>query len=334
MRRPSWPTVALILGAAVIALATILYVAPADDYILLPDDPRALDPLVRVPGEKQDLDAGGLYYVAVDVRRATKLEQFFPSLHDGATLVPEEIYNPGNVDDDRRRQEELREMRQSQRYATAVALQALGYDVKIEPRGAQVEQTVRGYPAAGRLRRGDVIVAAEGRPVRFPDDLTRIFRGVRPGETTKLRVRRDGRIRAIPIRTVRNPADPHLPFIGVQLAEPKVTLPVQVDFDLGRVGGPSAGLAFALDLVNELGRDIDRGRRIAATGEIRLDGSVRKIGGIKQKVTGARRSGMDLMLVPGENAEEARRYAEGLRIVPVDSFQQALSAVATKGQNR
>jgi PDZ domain-containing protein len=334
VRRPSWPTVALILGAAVLALATILYVAPADDYILLPDDPRALDPLVRVPNEKADVDAGGLYYVAVDVRRATKLEQFFPSLHDGATLVPEEVYNPGNVDDDSRRQEELREMRQSQRYATAVALQALGYDVKIEPRGARVEQTVRGYPAAGRLRRGDVIVAADGRTVRFPDDLTRIFRTLRPGETANLRVRRDGRVRPVAVRTVPNPADSHVPFIGVQLAEPKVTLPVQVNFDLGRVGGPSAGLAFALDLVNELGgEDIDRGRRIAATGEIRLDGSVRKVGGIKQKVTGARRSGMDLMLVPGENAEEARRYADGLRIVPVDSFQQALSAVATPAQN-
>lgn len=334
MRRPPWPTIALVLGAAIFALAAILYVAPADDYILLPEDPRALDPLLRVPGEKADVDAGGLYYVAVDVRRATKLEQLFPSLHDGASLVPEKVYNPGNVDDERRRQEELREMRQSQRFATAVALQALGYDVKIEPRGAQIEQTVRGYPAAGRLRRGNLIVAAEGQPVRFPDDLTRIFRGLRPGDTARLRVRRDGRVRTIPVRTVRNPADPHLPFIGVQLKDPKVSLPVRVEFDLGRVGGPSAGLAFALDLVNELGRDFDRGRRIAATGEIRLDGSVRKVGGIKQKVTGAKRSGMDLMLVPGENAEEARRYADGLRIIPVDSFQQALSTVATTRQKR
>lgn len=329
MRRPSWPTVALLVGAVVLVLATVLYVAPADDYILLPDDPRALDPLVQVPNEKPELDAGGLYYVAVDVRRASRLEELFPSLNDGATIVPEEVYNPGHVDDDVRRRAELREMRQSQRYATAVALQALGYEVPIEPRGARVEQTLRGYPAAGELRAGDVIVRADGRRVRFPDDLTRIFGDRRPGDTVELRVRRGGRVRRVPIRTVPNPSDRRLPFIGVQLSEPKITLPVDVEFDLGRVGGPSAGLAFALDLVNELGRDIDRGRRIAATGEIRLDGSVRKVGGVKQKVTGARRSDMDLMLVPGENATEARRYADGLRIVPVDSFQQALSALAT-----
>jgi PDZ domain-containing protein len=329
VRLPSWPTVALVVGALIVGGVGVLYLAPSDDYILLPDEPRALDPLVRVPREQADVDAGGIYYVAVDVRRATRLEELFPGLHDGASLVPEEVYNPGRVDDDRRRQAELLEMRQSQRYATAVALQALGYPVKIEPRGARIEQTVRGYPAAAKLRRRDLIVAADGEPVRFPDDLTRIFRDRRPGDTVELRVRRGGRERDVSIRTVRNPANPHVPFIGVQLAEPKITLPVPVEFDLGRVGGPSAGLAFALDLVNELGRDIDGGRRIAATGEIRLDGSIREVGGIKQKTTGARRSGVDLFLVPGENAAEARRYADGLRIVPVDTFQQALAAVKT-----
>ena len=334
MRLPSWPAVALVAGALILGGVGLLYLAPADDYILLPDDPRALDPLVRVPREQADVDAGGIYYVAVDVRRATRLEEIFPSIHDGASLVPEEVYNPGRVEDDRRRQAELREMRRSQRYATAVALQALGYRVKIEPRGARIEETVGGYPAAAKLRRRDLIVAAAGQEVRFPDDLTRIFGGLRPGDTVELRVRRGGRLRTVSLRTVRNPGDPHLPFIGVQLAEPTITLPVSVEFDLGRVGGPSAGLAFARDLVHELGRDIDRGRRIAATGEIRLDGSVRQVGGVKQKTTGARRSGMDVFLVPGENAAEARRYADGLRVVPVDSFQQALTALKTAASGR
>jgi PDZ domain-containing protein len=133
----------------------------------------------------------------------------------------------------------------------------------------------------------------------------------------------------VAIRTVRNPTDPRLPFLGVELREPKITLPVEVRFDLGQVGGPSAGLAFALDLLEELGRDVDRGRRIAATGEIRLDGSVQRVGGVKQKTIGARRADVDLFLVPGDNAAEARRYADGLRVVAVDSFQQALQALAT-----
>jgi PDZ domain-containing protein len=136
--------------------------------------------------------------------------------------------------------------------------------------------------------------------------------------------------------TLQAASDPRPRFRGRALVGVSVAdvfdvekLPVDVRIDLGQVGGPSAGLAFALDLVEELGRDIDRGYRVAATGEIFLDGSVSKIGGVKQKTIGARRSGMDLFLVPGDNAAEARRHAKGLRIIPVDSFQQALRALAT-----
>ena len=328
-KRPSWPSVALGLGALVGLLAVLLYVAPADDYILLPDDARALEPLVVVKGEKHATDSGGIYYVAVDVRRASRLEQLFPGLHEGATLVPEHVFNPEGVDDKIRRQEEFREMRRSQRNATAVALKALGFPVRIEPVGALIAQTLRGYPAAGKLRKRDLILAVDGTPVTVPDDLARILRSRTPGETVALRVRRRGQVRRISIKTVTNPLNRRLPFLGVELEDPKITLPLSVRFDLGRVGGPSAGLAFALDLLEELGRDVDKGRRVAATGEIGLDGSVRAVGGLKQKTIGARRSGMDLFLVPGENEAEARRYADGLRVIPVDSFQQALRALAT-----
>jgi PDZ domain-containing protein len=82
------------------------------------------------------------------------------------------------------------------------------------------------------------------------------------------------------------------------------------------------------------GRDIDRGYKIAATGELQLDGSVTRIGGIKQKTIGARKSHVDVFLVPvdGENARDAKRYAHGLRIIPVKSFQQALRVLATLPQ--
>jgi PDZ domain-containing protein len=109
-----------------------------------------------------------------------------------------------------------------------------------------------------------------------------------------------------------------------------VKLPVPIMIDAGGVGGPSAGLAFALDIVRELGRNVTHGHKIAATGEIALDGSVGPIGGVKQKTLGARKAGVDAFLVPaGENAREAQRYADGLRIIPVKNFPQALRALAT-----
>jgi PDZ domain-containing protein len=130
---------------------------------------------------------------------------------------------------------------------------------------------------------------------------------------------------------VADPQDRKRPVIGVfvdQAAD--VRLPISVKIDAGNVGGPSAGLAFALDVMEELGRDVDRGRRIAATGEIGFDGSVRPIGGVRQKTIGVRKAGIHVFLVPaGDNAAEARRYADGVRIVPVSNFQQALQALAT-----
>jgi Lon-like protease len=332
VKRFSWPSVALLAGAVLFLVVTVLYIAPSDQYILLPDSPRALAPLVKVRGEKTDSDGGGFHYVAVDVRKASRLEKLFPSLQEGATLVPEHVFNPARVDEGVRRRAEQREMRRSQRYASAVALKALGFPVRIEPVGGRVAQTLRGYPAAKKLRAGDLIVSLDGRPVTVPDDLTRMLRERRPGATVTLRVERGGRARDVRIRTVPNPENPRVPFLGIELTEPRITLPFPVEFDLGRVGGPSAGLAFALDLAEELRTNVDRGRRVAATGEIGLDGTVRAVGGVKQKTIGAREANMDLFLVPGENAAEARRYAGDLRVVPVDSFQQALQVLATDSE--
>ena len=117
-------------------------------------------------------------------------------------------------------------------------------------------------------------------------------------------------------------------FAPEQAAE--IRLPLKVSIDAGNVGGPSAGLAFALEVMEELGRNVDRGYTVAATGQIELDGSITSVGGLKQKTFGVRKAKADVFLVPaGENAQEARRYANGLRVIAVKSFPQALRALAT-----
>ena len=106
--------------------------------------------------------------------------------------------------------------------------------------------------------------------------------------------------------------------------------------DAGNVGGPSAGLAFALQIMEALGKHVDHGYRVAATGEMKLDGTVAAIGGVKQKTFGARDAGADVFLVPaaGDNAAQARRYAHGLKIIAVKTFPQALRALATAARKR
>jgi PDZ domain-containing protein len=317
------------VGFVLLATFAVLWVVPSDRYIFLPDEARAVAPLVDVEGEKPDEDGGGIYYVAVDVRKATLLEKLIPGIREGATLVEvSQVRAPGQNEQEHRRAE-LASMRQSQEYAAAVALRSLGYPIQIIPRGAEIASVVEGFPAEGKLNARDRILAVDGKPVTNPDQFRSLLLQKRPGAAVRLRVRARNGIRTVELRTVSNPDRPDRPFIGVLIREPDVKLPIRVRINTGQVGGPSAGLAFALDVLEELGRDVDHGYKVAASGELGLDGSVGAVGGIKQKTIGARRAGADVFLVPGDNAREARRYAGGLRVIPVKSFRQALRALAT-----
>jgi Lon-like protease len=153
----------------------------------------------------------------------------------------------------------------------------------------------------------------------------------RPGDVVHLTVRNGKGQKIVAVKTVADPKDKKRALIGIAVSQAQDTkLPFPVKIDAGGVGGPSAGLAFTLDLMEKLGRDVTHGYRVAATGTIAPDGTVGPIGGVEQKTIGARRAHVDVFLVPaGENAQEARKYAHGLRIIPVESFRQALHALAT-----
>jgi Lon-like protease len=312
--------------------AAVLWLWPSNEFLLLPDKARPVAPLVQVQGGKEPTGPGQIYFDAIIIRRAKLFEKLFPWIHKGATLVPEEQINPPGVSDTQRRREDLREMARSQDIAAAVALKYLGYHVVVRSTGALISDVLAGSPAekAG-LEPTDVIVSADGHPVRKTTDLRRWISRHRPGATVRLSVRAPKGLRQFPVRTVADPHEAGRPVIGVLVEQAaQVKLPIPVNIDAGSIGGPSAGLAFALGVVRELRGDITHGQRVAATGEINLDGSVSPIGGVKQKIFGVRQAGVDVFLVPaGDNAQVARKYAGGVRVIPVESFRQALRALAT-----
>lgn len=279
-----------------------------------------------MPDERRDADrddAAGVYMVDVLVRRANLFERLFPQIYDGAQLVPDEQVNPAGLSERQRRRQSLQEMSTSQQIAIAVALRVLGHPVP--SRGAEVVAVQDGWPADGELEPGDVIVAAKGRRVSSPDSLRQVLRAHPPGEPVVITILRKGVEDELDVGTRKAP-DERRAVMGVSV-QPELDFPIDVRIDAGEIGGPSAGLAFALDVIDELGTDVDGGRRIAVTGALELDGDVLAVGGIRQKTLGAREVDADVFLVPAENAAEARRYAEGLRIVPVSSFREALSAL-------
>jgi len=321
-------------GVALIVLVLILAVTrTGDHYLEVPDQAHPLENLIKVPGAKPQDDGGDIYYLDVLLKRASLLESLLPVFRpEGADLVERaQVAEPG-ISDTERFKLDLATMKNSQVVASVVALRQLGYSVPVRAGGVRIVVVTSGSRAAGVLEPGDVIVAADGKSVRTRPDLTAILGPHRPGDVVKITVRRGGRRLTFSIRTTADPERPKRPIIGVlPIQALRVRLPFPIRYDIRRVGGPSAGLAFALELLEKRGRDVDRGYKVAATGEILLDGSVTSIGGIKQKTIGARKSHVDVFLVPvdGDNARDAKRYAKGLRIIPVESFQQALRALAT-----
>ena len=324
----------LALSGAILLAAVLFFAAtlPAGDYLFVPNGAHPVATRVQVEGKRDPGGPGGIYYVDVTVRKVHWLEQLLPFLRpDGASLVPAHaVTAPGETF--RERVAEARvEMSRSEQVAAAVAMRAAGLDVRTVPRGVLVEAVAVDVPAAETLKSGDVIVGVDGRETLTVGELREATAAVRPGDRVRLRLRRDGKTLERTTGTVAAPDDPKHAIIGIRVAQDaRIRLPLDVEIDLGDVGGPSAGLPFALQIYQELGHDVDRGHRIAATGEIELDGSVGSVGGVKQKTYGVRSSGADVFLVPaGENAATAKRYAGGLRVIPVESFEQALRALQT-----
>jgi PDZ domain-containing protein len=222
-------------------------------------------------------------------------------------------------------------MQRSEQVAAVVALRELGYEVEATPRGVLVTSVSSDVPAAKVLQPGDVIVTVDGVRVRTPTQLRARIGRREPGDELALTVRRGPKRIETRVRTIGSPDDPSRAIVGILVEQDaKIELPFEVDIDLGRVGGPSAGLPFALEIARQLGRDVTKGCRIAATGALALDGTVIPIGGVKQKTIGAERADVDYFVVPaGDNAEDAQQEADEVEVVPVESFQQALQRLAT-----
>lgn len=339
MRRWLSPLRLAAAGAIVLVVAFAYAITQKSDKLLeVPDKAHSLNGLISIPGRTRQQDGGGIYYVDVVLQKASLLQASFKLFRpEGADLIPQSSFVPTGLTYAQQLHVDQETMKVSQRKAAVVAARALGLEFPAREGGVRVAAIDSDSLARGTLEPGDVVVAADGRKITTRLDLFNALARHRPGDVVRLGVLRGRKRLDFRIKTIADDLNPRRPLIGfapIEVVNAKLPFPVR--YDLGRdVGGPSAGLAFALEILEQRGRDVDHGLKIAATGEIQLDGSVTSIGGVKQKTIGARQSHADAFLVPidGDNAKEARRYAHGLRIVPVKNFQQALQALATLPRN-
>jgi PDZ domain-containing protein len=239
------------------------------------------------------------------------------------------------------RQNSLQMMRTASQVAQYVALHKLGYeDATIDPGAVVVSQLVDGAPAADVREVGDTITTIAGTPVPTVDDLRAALTGKQPGDVVDVDVERPGSSDPLTVQVtlIDSPDEPGRAILGiVPFDTASVHLPFEVNIDTGQIGGPSAGLAFTLTLIDELSPgDLTGGGNVAVTGTIDLDGNVGAIGGLAQKVSAVRQAGVHTFLVPTSQGPEqiarARQIGgDAVDIIPVATLDEALAALAHLG---
>jgi PDZ domain-containing protein len=331
--------VALTVFLIVSATRPVPYVrlSPGPVYNALGEDQG--QPVVTIEGAKTYPTDGSLGITTVYELGAPGSQlsffQAFRGWLDGSVnvvprdlLYPDDAFNSDNPGDDFR-QQGAAQLAESEQNAIVAALTYVGEPVTYD---VVVREVMPDTPADGVLQVDDVFVAVDGQPVDTYREVVNVMRGVAPGDTVDVVVRRDSKRVTEQITTVPNPDDASRAYLGVLLGL-GFSSPVTVDLKLDDVGGPSAGLVFSLAIVDSLtpGSLVD-GRDLAGTGTITPKGRVGPIGGVVQKMYGARDSGATTFLAPRSNCGEiAGNVPEGLDVVAVRSLDEAVAALDGQG---
>jgi PDZ domain-containing protein len=336
-RRLRWATgIALVLVVAgLIGAATVR----VPYYAISPGTAFDVASLVRVSdGNPSFPPDGSVYMTTVSLRHVTAYEAFRGWLDTTVDVVPEDDIRPKSVPADQQEQENLQAMTTSKQQALAVAFEHLGYDT-ITGTGATIVDVLKRSPVAGDVAIGDTITKVDDTPVELHTDAVQAIRAHEPGDEVRLTVepKAGGPTREISVALMENPEVPGQALLGVTLRtrDIELTVPYDVAIESADIGGPSAGLAFTLELLDVLTPgELTGGRKVAATGTIELDGSVGLVGGVAQKTVAVRRAGAELFLVPADEVEEARKHAgDDLRVEPVRDLDDALRILAGLGGN-
>jgi Lon-like protease len=245
----------------------------------------------------------------------------------------------------------LESMRSAEQVAQYVALRAVGYDARIVPGDVLIEQMVclepnddgtackTWSPSDEFLDPGDRLLAIDGVELHGVEDITELLAGKKPGDTVDIRVDRpDVGELTVTVELTQSPTEPERTIIGfVPFDTRRVELPFELDIDTGQIGGPSAGLAFTLTLIDELTPgELTGGGDVAVTGTIELDGTVGAIGGLRQKASAVAQAGVDVFIVPAAQGPDDIAAAEAavdgkVRIIPVATLDEALAALRSLG---
>lgn len=307
-------------------------------YVTLsPGSVRPVTDQVLVEGTTSYPPEASIAYTTASTGSATLLEAIVGWFDDDVDVLPEEVLRGSRSQEENRRYN-AQLMDTSKALAITVALRHLGEEVDVQTTGTVVRQLAPDGPAEDALLVDDVIVAVDGEPIDAPEKLGDLLQQGGVGASHVLTVERpaggDTTIE-VPITTVAAPDDAERAIIGIAPEDRIVgfEFPIDVTIDSGTVGGPSAGLAFTLAVLDVLTPgELTGGRLVAVTGTIRLDGTVGPVGAGAQKAVAVRRAGYEVFLVPSDEVDEVRQaVGDDVEVIGVGTLAEALEALDSLG---
>jgi PDZ domain-containing protein len=320
----------------IVFLTFLSIVVIAGSYVTLPYYSEApgpaheVGPLIQFSGHQRYDSQGRFVLTSVleSVQRLTAIGALGAWLDPDRAVVPErDLLFPGETQQ-QEHQRSISQMDQSKLDAVAAVLSELSKYPKDHRNGVLVETVAPGCPAEGKLFPGDLITGIDGTPVTVVKDATKAIDAVPVGQPIRFQVRAAGSSETVEL-TRASCGQNGQALVGISTLQ---NFPFKVSISSSNIGGPSAGLMWALGLYDLLTpADLTDGRTIAGTGEIDRGGKVFPIGGVSEKLIAARQAGATVFLVPQQNLAEAKASAYGLRLVPVGSLQDALDFLRSGG---
>lgn len=325
------------------------------EFALVPADAEAVGPLLSVTGAPTYPGSGDVYFVTITEPDISMLDWLVTRDND-ATRFRSYIEKFGDRSQQQLIQAGQQQMRSAKDNAVYVALKAAGYPVEVVPGDVIIDfllcleaneagtECIQFSPADLLLDPGDVLKKVAGQPVTIIDDLASILADVEAGEMIEIEFERNGEPMVGEIEAINAPGeDPPRTIVGFRpIDTTTVVLPegLQVNLATGAIGGPSAGLAFTLELIDALTEgDLMGGNKVGVTGTIDIEGNVGGIGGLNSKASAVKQIGVDYFIVPLNQGEKGvdgiarAREVVGpdIEVIPVATLEEALAALVRIG---
>ncbi|MFC4320291.1 SepM family pheromone-processing serine protease [Litchfieldia salsa] len=325
--------------ALVVGIALILSFIQLPYYITKPGMAQELQPIIEV--ENGFSEEGSFMLTTVKMGKANPFSYLWAHVSDFHMIYPTEDIRREGESDTEYTNRQLHLMEDSKESAVIVAYNYAKKDVHYKYNGIYVMSLIEGMPAEDKLEPGDRIVKVDGKELQTAEGFIEYVGQKREGDQITLSYQREGNELTTQISIVPFPDNPTKIGVGIALVtDREVTTEPNIVIDTEKIGGPSAGLMFALEIYNQLiEEDMTRGLQIAGTGSIDDAGKVGRIGGISQKIVAADSSGVDIFFAPNEEGIEGSNYKEAIatakkintdmKIIPVDYFEDAVKYLET-----